>query len=252
MFNPAPVIYSFTFYQQNMNLCFYLSSFSISFILYLIRNIIFDLGGVLLDIDYRKTIEAFGNLGVKNPESFYSQNLQTELFDEFERGRLHPAEFITELRNFIPDASESDIVTAWNALLGSFNPEILDFLRKCRKHYRIFLLSNTNSIHIDAFYSQLKSLYNLDSLDSEFEMVYLSYQTGWRKPDTEIFNLLMVENNLRYSETIFIEDTRKNVDGALKSGIPTVWLRTDLGVRTTDLFTEDGVYTSVQSIERPS
>jgi putative hydrolase of the HAD superfamily len=217
----------------------------------LIRNIIFDLGGVLLDIDYQKTIDAFRNLGVINADLFYSQNRQTELFDALERGNIHPAEFITELKKLIPGASESDILQAWNTLLGNFNPNILRFLRLCRKHYRIYLLSNTNFIHINEFYSQLKSVCNLESLDSEFEVVYLSYQTGWRKPDSEIYNLVIMENNLLHSETIFIEDTRKNVDGALLAGIPTLWLQVDSGQKITDMFSADGKFTASHLLEFP-
>lgn len=208
-----------------------------------IRNIIFDLGGVLLPVDYDAVLTAFGKLGPAPGASFYSQQAQQPLFDRLERGEITGGEFLFGLKQLFPDASENDLTAAWNAILGRFASERLELLKKIRKHYRIFLLSNTNEIHIRRFLENLKTDNGVEDFTEYFEEVYFSYETGFRKPEKEIFELVLLENKLDAAETLFIEDTEANVHGALSVGIPTVWLHVKEGETVEQLFSEEGVLT---------
>jgi len=205
-----------------------------------IKNIIFDLGGVLLPVDYQAVILAFTQLGVNDAAHFYSQKEQQPLFDRIERGEISGGEFIFELKKIIPSAQEEELIFAWNAILGLFPPSRLQMLEKIRKHYRIFLLSNTNEIHIKKVTEDLKDYNSVEDFISYFDEVYYSYETGFRKPEKEIYDLVLLDNNLSASETIFIEDTEANVLGAVASGIPTVWLKVNQGEMLESIFTNDG------------
>lgn len=206
-----------------------------------IRNIIFDLGGVLLPVDYSAVLSAFGKLGPGQEESFYSQQAQQPLFDQLERGEITGGEFLFGLKQLFPDASDNDLTLAWNAILGIFPSERFTLLKKIGKHYRIFLLSNTNEIHIRQFLENLKTVNGVEDFPSYFEEVYYSYETGFRKPEKEIFDLVLLENNLNASETLFIEDTEANVHAAVAAGIPTLWLRVKEGEILEDFFTGEGL-----------
>lgn len=208
------------------------------------KNIIFDLGGVLLPVDYNAVIRAFEALGMADAEQFYSQQSQQPLFDRFERGEISGGEFLRDLKTYLPKISEETLTHAWNAILGRFPAERLHILKKAGSHYRLFLLSNTNEIHISRFMQDLKEDHGLDNLNDHFEEVYFSYETGFRKPEREIYELVLLENNLNASETLFIEDTEKNVTGALASGIPTRFLQIHMGESVENLFDSEGRLTN--------
>lgn len=206
-----------------------------------IRNIIFDLGGVLLPVDYAAVLAAFAKLGPARGESFYSQHTQQPLFDRLEKGEISGGEFLFALKKQFPEASETDLASAWNAILGQFPAGRLTLLGKIRKHYRIFLLSNTNEIHIRQFLADMKTLPGPEDFADCFDGVYYSYETGFRKPEREIFELVLLENNLDASETLFLEDTEANVRAAVAVGIPTLWLRVKEGQEVESVFSEEGL-----------
>lgn len=206
-----------------------------------IRNIIFDLGGVLLPVDYQAVIRAFEELGVSDAAQMYSQQAQQPLFDQLERGEISGGEFLFELKKKMPSVSETDILKAWNAILGQFPSNRLELLLKVKQQYRIYLLSNTNEIHIRQFLSDLKYNNGVEDFASFFEEVYYSNETGFRKPEKEIFDLVLLDNNLNASETLFIEDTEHNVRGAVQAGIPTLWLNIHEGDTIENYFDENGM-----------
>lgn len=185
-----------------------------------IKNIIFDLGGVILNIDYQKTIDAFKNLGIYDFEKIYSQAQQSKLFDDIETGRITSSEFIAELKNLLgKDLPDQAIVDAWNALLLDFPEKRLKILADLKDHYRVFLCSNTNEIHYQAYCKQLVDKFGVPDLSSYFEKEYYSHKLGLRKPDPELFHLILSENNLNRTETIFIDDSIQHIEGALNVGI---------------------------------
>lgn len=184
------------------------------------KNIIFDLGGVILNIDYRLTSQAFKNLGLHNFDEKYSQAKQSHLFDRLETGAVAPDQFRQELKSYFSQTvSDTDLDTAWNAMLLDLPAQRIDLLKELSKKYRLFLLSNTNIIHYQAYSVYLKKTFGTMILGEIFEKQYLSFEIGMRKPNKDIFELVLNENKLLPSETLFIDDSIQHVEGASKTGI---------------------------------
>lgn len=201
-----------------------------------IRNIVFDLGGVLYNINYQASLDAFKNLGIKDFDRLFSQASQNHLFDRFDRGEISPEGFRDEIRQLSGmQLSDKQIDDAWNAMLLDFPAHRIDLLEGLRSHYRLFLLSNTNAINYPVFQRHLKESLGLDDIDHLFENTYLSYRIGFRKPEREAYELILKENELEGAETLFIDDSLQHVEGARKAGLKAIWL--DLTkLKVTDLF----------------
>lgn len=197
-----------------------------------IKNVIFDLGGVLLNIDYHLTIQAFVDIGMSNFQELFTQAQQSELFDKIEVGEISSDEFLAEIKALMPSyVSEVEIRTAWNAMLLDLPSERLDFLLAVKEKYNTALLSNTNSIHLENFYKELKKVHNLKSLDDYFHKVYFSCDLGMRKPKPEIFLRVCELEGFNPSETLFIDDTMQHVEGAKQAGLQAL----HLDVKNTDV-----------------
>lgn len=191
------------------------------------KNIIFDLGGVLININYSLTSDAFEALGLGKFDELFSQASQTKLFDLYEKGLISSDEFRTRVKTFFSQPLDDHTIdTAWNAMLLDFSKERLDFLQKIKTTHRTFLLSNTNDIHIQQINRDLQKVHGIPNLNGHFEKVYLSYEVNMRKPDAEIFELVLKENNLNPAETLFIDDSAQHIEAAKKLGIHTYWLDT--------------------------
>ena len=200
-----------------------------------IKNIIFDFGGVILNIDYTLTEIAFAKLGLKDFAGIYSQAAQKELFDDFEKGLVTPAYFRSEVKKYITqDVSDVQIDEAWNAMLLDLPEERVHLLDKLKSTHRVFLLSNTNDIHFTAFSSYMKNKFKRDIFAEAFEKYYVSHKVKMRKPDAEIFEFVVRENNLKKEETIFIDDSIQHIEGARKAGLNTLFL--EKGKTILDLF----------------
>jgi len=206
-----------------------------------IKNIIFDLGGVLLNIDYLATIKSFENLGITDFEKLFSQANQIHLFDKLDTGLISPDEFRNEIRNISGlNISNQDIDNAWNAMLLDMPKHRILLLENAKKHYRTFLLSNTNAIHYPEYSKYLLAEHGYASLSMLFEKQYLSHEIKLRKPNIEAFQYILSENNLKPSETLFIDDTAQHVTGAKKAGLNAYWL--DLSKESIDDIFENGVF----------
>jgi len=189
------------------------------------KNIIFDLGGVILNIDFEKTTNTFMNLGVSNFEQLYSKAKQNNLFDDYESGKISSDEFIFGIQKLVGiSLTEQQIINAWNALLLDLPEERLSLLNNLKKSHRLFLLSNTNDIHFKAFSAYLLKTFGSNDFSNYFEKEYYSFQTGMRKPNAEIFELVLNENGLNKGETLFVDDTLRHIEGAKKVGIHTLHL----------------------------
>ncbi len=189
------------------------------------KNIIFDLGGVIINIDYDLTTKAFEALNLNNFDDLFSQARQTQLFDRYEKGMISSAEFKAELNKYGDDSLDAETIErCWNAMLLDLPGERLDLLKKIKTTHRTFLLSNTNEIHIDSINNYLQKTFGIADLSGYFEKMYLSYKVRMRKPDAEIFELLLKENNLLPEETLFIDDSIQHIEAAKKLGIQTYWL----------------------------
>ena len=190
-----------------------------------IDNIIFDLGGVLIDIDISKTLAAFTALGVKNIDAYFGHGFAASFVKEHEIGKISNEDFIAEIKSTVGgDLSDADIVGAWNALLLRFPPERIDLLRSLKKKYRLFLFSNTNSIHHQQFQQMYSEVYPWERFDSHFERAYYSHVLGQRKPDIASYQTIVDTHHLDPKKTLFVDDALVNVEGAVKSGIQGLYL----------------------------
>lgn len=184
-----------------------------------------DLGGVLLNINYQLTIDAFISLGIEDFQSLYTQANQSDLFNDFEKGDISSEEFLAGIKSYLPEhISEKDIIDAWNAMLLDLPKERMDFLFELKLDYNTVLLSNTNAIHMDFFHQQLYEIYGKTSLAPYFKEVYFSCDLGMRKPDAEIFETICKNEGFDPHETLFIDDTMQHVEGAKSIGIQAHYL----------------------------
>jgi len=184
-----------------------------------IKNIIFDLGGVIYAVDYHKTIQAFEALGIEDFEGVYAKAGQSDLFDNLETGKISKTAFFDGIKQLSgSEISEAEITHAWNAMLLDFMSDALECLKSLKGQYRIFLLSNTNEIHIQEIENRVGEVAFTDFC-ALFEQVYLSHDLGLRKPHTEVFTHIVKEQALDSTETLFIDDSIQHVQGALKAGL---------------------------------
>ncbi len=191
------------------------------------KNIIFDLGGVILNIDYSLTVDEFAELGITDFRHLFSQAKQSGLFDLMDKGKVSPADFRAEIKKHLKSPVEDyRIDEAWNAMLLNLPKERLELLKRIKTTHRTFLVSNTNEIHINTFHDYLQKNFGIPDLSGYFEKIYLSYKIGMRKPDAEIFKLVLEENHLLPHETLFIDDSVQHIEGAKKLGIETYLLDT--------------------------
>ena len=182
------------------------------------KVIIFDLGAVILNINYQNTIDEFTKLGVKNASSFYSKKMQTDLFNQIETGKITAEKFLTELQKETNNATINQVKDAWNSMLLDLPNERLELIKALKNKYRIYLLSNTNNIHIDAFKKQLGNA-KWEDFCNLFDKMYLSHEVGLRKPNAEIFKHILTEQKLKAEEVFFIDDSPQHIESAKKLGI---------------------------------
>lgn len=192
-----------------------------------IDNIIFDLGNVILDIDYLSTIKAFEKIGIENASILYSKSSQTKIFDQLETGKITKEDFILEIQKIISKASKSEIINAWNAIIKDLPESRIDILKKLKDKFSIFLLSNTNSIHIDYIVKKIGER-KYDEFYNLFDKVYYSHEVKLRKPDPNIFKLVINENNLKIKNTLFIDDSIQHINSAKKLGLQTYHLNNSI------------------------
>jgi glucose-1-phosphatase len=189
-----------------------------------IKNIIFDLGDVILNIDVPVASKSFAELSGREQSEILTIFKENELFRQFETGLLDEATFrnyVREILNF-DDLSDEAIDTAWNSLLLDLPPERVELIKKLSQNYRLFLLSNTSSIHITQVNKILEASTGIASLNDLFETVFLSYEMGMMKPDTRIYEKVLEEAGLKAEETLFLDDNYDNIQGASKVGIDTI------------------------------
>lgn len=184
----------------------------------MIKNIIFDYGDVFINLDKSATIHELYRLGVRE--------ITTEMLEvakTYEIGRITQEEFIKAFTDLHPTISDEQFVKAWNAILKDFPKHRLDFIKELNASgkYRLFLLSNTNDLHISWIQDDWQEeLY--EEFKSQFEKFYLSHEIDLRKPNKDIFEFVLRENGLKAEETFFVDDTKEHTDSAKKLGIH-VW-----------------------------
>ena len=186
--------------------------------------ILFDLGGVILDIDYNKTISAFKNLGFHDVENWYLGYSQQDFFNDFETGLIQEEEFMSKLSLHCPGRNSEQILSAWNAMLGKIPPERVALLKKLKRICPVFLFSNTNTIHSRQFEVTFYQKYGFP-LAELFHKVFYSFQLGLRKPDTAAFLTVAQYAGIQPERTLFVDDNPENICGAQKSGFQTIYVQ---------------------------
>lgn len=190
-----------------------------------IKAIIFDLGGVILNIDFIIAHRALADLGVKNSEGMYAQESADTLFKSLEHGHLSPDEFCENFRKETKLAvTNGQIINAFNSMLLDFRKESLAFIQQLRKKYKVYVLSNTNAIHREAFDKIYTKEFGSGSFTDLFDNVYFSHEIGYRKPEAAAYQFVLDDNGLKSDECLFIDDTIENVEGAKKAGLEAVFL----------------------------
>ena len=200
-----------------------------------IRNIIFDLGGVILNIDERKAEQAFRAFGMNDFDQRWHQLRQSRFFEDFETGKITAEGFRKEMKKRLPAAvTNSQIDEAWNAMLLNIPEERLRLLKELSTTYCLFLFSNTNEIHLSAFRKILGRDLGRNDLSHIFEREYYSNETGKRKPNKDAFGQILIDNNWDQEHTLFIDDTLEYAQAALKLGFKAYHLKE--GEDITELF----------------
>jgi len=190
-----------------------------------IKNIIFDLGGVLFDINYHLTAEAFEKIGVKDFENIFAKKGQADVIDRLEEGKIGIDELTKELSVLCGiNLSKQQVIEAWNVMLFNIPTPRFELLKELRKKYRVFLYSNINEIHEIGVHQRLQEKYGIANLENHFEKVYYSHLIGIRKPNKEGFLYIIDDQQINANETLFIDDSPQHVEGALKAGLQAVWL----------------------------
>lgn len=185
-----------------------------------IKNVIFDLGGVIINLDTARTIQEFNRLSSFPFEDLYTQAGQSELFNLFDKGKISDFDFFSQLRKMIRyEGQEADLLHAWNAMLLDVPGERLELLVTMKQNYNTFLLSNTCEPHITAFERDLYLQHGVKNFNDYFDRIYYSCRIGMRKPDKEIFEHVLKENDLVPEQTVFIDDSIQHVKGAGACGI---------------------------------
>jgi putative hydrolase of the HAD superfamily len=187
-----------------------------------IKNIIFDLGGVVLDLDQGKTLRAFKRMGADLDEI----NHEDSVFIDYELGKIDEEFFLQNLFTILKgNASREQIKTAWNAMLLDLPAERIELLRHLKKHYRLFLLSNTNHTHIEEVYRA----HGKDIFNELFEIQFLSFEMGSRKPMLACYQQVLDQAELKATESVFIDDSRINIKGAAQAGLNTILAHEPIG-----------------------
>jgi len=188
------------------------------------KNIIFDYGNVIFEINFKRTQAALSDLGITDIDSFFAHKGHNSLFDDFEVAGISADDF----RNGIRIASNNKNLTnaqideAWNSLLIGVSKGNHDVLLDVKEKYRTFLLSNNNEIHYDWIINYLQKEFGINNYDHIFEKAYFSQLMRLRKPNVNIFEQVLKENNLNPAETLFIDDSPQHIAGAKKAGLQTL------------------------------
>jgi putative hydrolase of the HAD superfamily len=192
----------------------------------MIKNIILDLGGVILNIDYHRPVAAFEKLGAPGMEKVFSQAFQIDILNQFEVGAIDAPTFRASLKKIlnIPQVSDEAFDQAWNSVLLDFSKAALDFIATLKPKYKVFLLSNTNEINLKKIFEEMISQTYFEGL---FDEAYYSCRLHDRKPNPSIFQKILKRHGLKPAETVFVDDSAQHIEGARSVGIHAIHLTPD-------------------------
>ncbi len=184
------------------------------------KNLIFDIGDVIIDIDFTVTVSAFQKLAAVDFSEIISYTQQHKIFDLLETGKISAQQFRDELKTFLkPEITDDEINAAWNTIIIAYPEPKFRLLKELKSNYRTFALSNTNEIHVATFNQAVKTKFGVKDFGSFFHHAYYSNEIGFRKPEKEIYKWVLEKENLNPLETFFVDDNLANVEAAKDLGI---------------------------------
>ncbi|MGK7393839.1 MAG: HAD family hydrolase [Candidatus Cyclobacteriaceae bacterium M3_2C_046] len=188
-----------------------------------IKTIIFDLGGVILNIDPLRTLQAFAQLVHQSPTQVQELiHKDRAILLEYEVGHIDDQEFIQRLHSSTGyQISHDDFIRAWNQVLIAIPPDRIELLKQLRHRYQLIMLSNTNHLHKIRFHQILQQTTGYQNFDQLFHKVYLSHEIHLRKPDPAIYQYVLDKNQLEPAQTLMLDDLPENLEGAQSVGIKT-------------------------------
>ncbi len=195
---------------------------------FMIKNFLFDLGGVILNIDVQKTINAFREIGIDHVEELYNGLRQHHVFDRLETGEISENDFREYLRkeagSALPDEKIDEV---WNAMILEIPEERIRLLKRLKHGYELYLLSNTNEIHRKCYDQMVKRTFNNGGLHTYFNQDFYSHKIGYRKPDPEAFRFVIEHTGIKTAETLFVDDNADNIAAAEHLGFAVLHLTPD-------------------------
>jgi putative hydrolase of the HAD superfamily len=185
-----------------------------------IQTIIFDIGNVLIDIDYEVMVAEFGKIAAVDFRQIVTYSHQQRFFDQYEKGQISTEEFRNILRAYLkPGVADEEIDAAWNAILIHYPAEKFELLEKLRGKYKVLALSNINDLHAAAIDIAVQNQFGTAGMRSYFDHAYYSHEVGQRKPEREIYERVIQEQGLHPAHTLFIDDKLENTNAAAALGI---------------------------------
>ena len=179
------------------------------------------MGGVIIDLDVTATLNRLAVL-IERPEEELSQFYESPEFLAYEKGLVSDDVFRDSIRSLTPkDLEDDQIDEAWNAMLLGLPAKRLELVSRLGANHQLLVLSNTNAIHVKRFNQFLKTNTGKTDLSHFFDVVYFSHEIKMRKPDAEIYQFVLDENNLNPEDTLFLDDNKMNLEAAEELGIKT-------------------------------
>lgn len=196
-----------------------------------IRNIVFDLGNVLLNLDFDASIQAFQKLGLNSEVVNRQQAYADSVFYELETGKTTPEIFRKQVRRILnnPEATDQHIDDAWCAMIRDVPAMRVEMVKKLAKNFKVYLFSNTNAIHIHHLHTEFREMYGIE-FPSLFVKDFYSHELHERKPDLASYMKVIELSGIIPEETLFVDDLEKNISGAEKAGMKTFWLKDGMEV----------------------
>lgn len=190
-----------------------------------IKNIIFDFGGVIININPANVGDSLAKMGVANVDKLHQKLIDEKVYLNLEIGAISPQNFRDAVKNYAGcGLTDTQVDKAWNSLILNIPSNRIEALKIAAANYRTFLLSNTNEIHYIYYNDYVRNTFGVESLRVFFEKAYFSHDMGMRKPSEEIFSVVLQENDLDPNETLFIDDSKGNLPPAEQLGIKTYLL----------------------------
>lgn len=191
----------------------------------MIKNLLLDMGGVILDVSYQRVIEMFKSYGIENFDKVYTQAKQVEIIDLFEEGKCSAEEFRDGVRKLVgKELSDEQIDKAWFSMILEIPRDVIQLLGVLKLKYRLFLFSNTNVLHIEYLKKEFERQLGFDLFNCVFDKAFFSNEIHHRKPHPESFKYVLEQAGIEAEETLFIDDSKQHLEGASKVGLNTYWL----------------------------